>query len=196
MPKSYTEQERVHIVKKLREAAVKSLSLYGVKKTTVDELVKEAKIPKGTFYLFYESKERLLFEVIQGLHEEIENDISEKVIDLKGNITVDNMTEILCEISKKVFDTGLIRMLTMGDIDMLMRKLPVEVLHGHLNEDDEMVDRFFSAYITSKEERKVVSGALRGVFMLALNKKEIGEEVFDDSLKFLIRGILLQVMNV
>ncbi|WP_286081321.1 TetR/AcrR family transcriptional regulator [Parablautia intestinalis] len=32
--------------------------------TTVDEIVKRVNIPKGTFYLFYKSKELLLFEVI------------------------------------------------------------------------------------------------------------------------------------
>ncbi len=31
----------------------------GVKKTTVDELVKRVGIPKGTFYLFYPSKDCL-----------------------------------------------------------------------------------------------------------------------------------------
>lgn len=37
----------------------------GVKKTTVDELVKREGIPKGTFYLFYPSKEMLLYDVSQ-----------------------------------------------------------------------------------------------------------------------------------
>ncbi|MDY4210978.1 MAG: TetR/AcrR family transcriptional regulator [Treponema sp.] len=36
-----------------------------MKKTTVDELVKRTGIPKGTFYLFYPSKEILLFDISQ-----------------------------------------------------------------------------------------------------------------------------------
>lgn len=43
----------------------------GVRRTTVDEIVKRVNIPKGTFYLFYKSKELLLFEVIQEQQENV-----------------------------------------------------------------------------------------------------------------------------
>ena len=62
MPKSYSEQEREYIRKRLKEEAADCLARYGVRRTTVDELVKRVNIPKGTFYLFYKSKELLLFE--------------------------------------------------------------------------------------------------------------------------------------
>ena len=76
MPKSYSDQEKEYIVSRLKEEAVKCLSQYGVRRTTVDELVKRVNIPKGTFYLFYKSKELLLFEVLQELHDKINNDLA------------------------------------------------------------------------------------------------------------------------
>lgn len=63
MPKSYSEQEREYIKTRLKEEAAKCLAQYGVRRTTVDEIVKRVNIPKGTFYLFYKSKELLLFDV-------------------------------------------------------------------------------------------------------------------------------------
>ena len=71
MPKSYSEQEREYIRKRLKEEAAKCLARYGVRRTTVDEIVKRVNIPKGTFYLFYKSKELLLFEVIQEQQETV-----------------------------------------------------------------------------------------------------------------------------
>jgi len=56
MPKSYSERERMEIISALREAALESMKKLGVKKKTVDDLVKRVRIPKGTFYLFYKSK--------------------------------------------------------------------------------------------------------------------------------------------
>ena len=64
MPKAYSDQEKEYIRKRLKEEAAKCLAQYGIKRTTVDEIVQRVKIPKGTFYLFYQSKEMLLFEVI------------------------------------------------------------------------------------------------------------------------------------
>ena len=61
----FVKQEREYIRKRLKEEAAECLARYGVRRTTVDELVKRVNIPKGTFYLFYKSKELLLFEVIQ-----------------------------------------------------------------------------------------------------------------------------------
>ena len=40
MPKSYTEEERNDIIKKLKEEANSLMQEKGVKKTTVDELVR------------------------------------------------------------------------------------------------------------------------------------------------------------
>ena len=52
MPKSYSDQEREYIKKRLKDEATKCLIQYGVRRTTVDEIVKRVNIPKGTFYLF------------------------------------------------------------------------------------------------------------------------------------------------
>ena len=61
MPKTFSDAERVHIKKRLMEEAEACLTQYGIRKTSVDELVKRVNIPKGTFYLFYPSKEMLFF---------------------------------------------------------------------------------------------------------------------------------------
>ena len=64
MPKKYSEEEKVRIRKALRREAGRCLALYGVRRTTVDEIVKRTDIPKGTFYLFYDSKEALFFDLL------------------------------------------------------------------------------------------------------------------------------------
>lgn len=46
MPKSYSEQEREYIKNRLKEEAAKCLVQYGIRRTTVDEIVKRVKIPK------------------------------------------------------------------------------------------------------------------------------------------------------
>ena len=62
VPKSYSEQERTYIKKRLKEEAAKCLAKYGVRRTTVDEIVRRVHIPKGTFYLFYKSKETSVYK--------------------------------------------------------------------------------------------------------------------------------------
>ena len=65
MAVAFSEEEKRFINDKLKEAARECLSRYGVKKTTVDQLVQMAGIAKGSFYKFYDSKEILFFTVLE-----------------------------------------------------------------------------------------------------------------------------------
>jgi len=64
MPRAFTEAERETIRERLITAGRKLFSRYGLKKTTVEELSHAAGIAKGTFYLFFPSKEALYAEVL------------------------------------------------------------------------------------------------------------------------------------
>ena len=57
MAKAFDDNERKLIKDKLKEGALLFIQQQGVRKTSVDELVKYANISKGAFYLFYTSKE-------------------------------------------------------------------------------------------------------------------------------------------
>lgn len=64
MARSFSEQEKKNIQKKLLKACKRSWTQYGYKKTSVDQLCKQVGISKGAFYLFFESKEALFCEVL------------------------------------------------------------------------------------------------------------------------------------
>ena len=56
MARSFTEREKENIKKGLQEACKQSWTQYGYKKTSVDDLCKQAGISKGAFYLFLNRK--------------------------------------------------------------------------------------------------------------------------------------------
>ena len=71
MARSFTEREKENIKKGLQDACKRSWTQYGYKKTSVDELCREAGNSKGAFYLFFESKEALFCEVLCSVQEQI-----------------------------------------------------------------------------------------------------------------------------
>ena len=71
MARSFTEREKDNIKKSLQEICKQSWTQYGYKKTSVDEICKQAGISKGAFYLFFESKEALFCEVLCSVQREI-----------------------------------------------------------------------------------------------------------------------------
>ena len=96
MPKTYTEEERKNIRLMLIEEAEKALFHGGVESVSVDELVRRVSIPKGTFYLFYSSKELLLFEVIQEQHELVNQKLFQELSDLSAaELSSDKITDVI-----------------------------------------------------------------------------------------------------
>ena len=71
MARSFTEREKENIKKSLRDACKQSWTKYGYKKTSVDDLCRQAGISKGAFYLFFESKEALFCDVLCTVQEQI-----------------------------------------------------------------------------------------------------------------------------
>ena len=75
MPKAFSQREKEIIRGRIRKSATELMMKSGIRHTTVDAHAKGAMIPKGTFYLFYESKEELLFEVLEKEHESLDEEI-------------------------------------------------------------------------------------------------------------------------
>jgi AcrR family transcriptional regulator len=64
MPRAFTETEKETIRARLMEAGLQCFTRYGLKKTTIEDLVKPAKISKAAFYRFFPSKEALFAELL------------------------------------------------------------------------------------------------------------------------------------
>lgn len=196
MPKVYSDEEKREIIERLHKAGEQGIMRFGVKKTTVDYLVKEAGIPKGTFYLFYESKEMLLFEILMQVHEEIEQDFFREVAAAGTAINVEVLTDIFVRMFEKCEQSCILRMITGDDMQILAEKLPGEVLSAHLESDTDNVEKlkvFFPQM--GNEQAQTIACAFRGLFILLVQKKQIGEAYFYESMRMLVRGILLQLFE-
>ena len=197
LPKSYSDQEREYIVKRLKEEAAKCLAQYGVRRTTVDELVRRVGIPKGTFYLFYKSKELLLFEVIQDQHETINKELSDALSKTAGKgFSADTLTDLIFEFFKKTEEMPILKLLDTDEVELLVRKLPKEVVETHFQDDTDTIEQMLSMFPIKKNlDVKVVSAAFHAVYFATLHKNDIGAENYDEALRLLINGIVKQMMN-
>ncbi len=194
MPKAYTDNERKYIKKRLIEEAQDCLKRYGFKKTTVDELVKRVNIPKGTFYLFYESKEQLFYEVQCLFHDKLHSYLMSRLEAMDKPASAEQMTGLLLELYKKIEASFFYQFVTNGDFELLMRKLPPEVACEHAKKDDLSIEQLISMVSGIKSDSiKAFSAALRAIFLSMLHRNEIGEDVFEDALRLMIRGVVMQM---
>ena len=196
MPKALTEKERAYVKKRLMEEAESCLLKFGVRKTTVDELVRRVHIPKGTFYLFYESKELLFYDVVLAFHGEIQEELMKRLGMLAEHVTPDTLADIIFEFYKKVESSFLYPLMMSGEIELLMQKIPQDMMEAHAQSDDMQVEQLVQLVPNIRADKiPHYSAALRAIFLSMLHKREVGEQVFADALYILIRGVVMQMFE-
>ncbi len=195
MARGFSEREKEAIQQKLMDAAEECWGKYGLKKTSVDELVSMANISKGSFYLFYPTKEHLFMDVFERIDLRSKTELFNLLQNEKGS-RKDIFVSIMRQLFDEVKKTPWMLNIQDGDLQLLMRKLPPERVEKHLKNDDSAADELFNLLdISSDVDSKVISGVMRSVFLLLLHKHEIGEEIFDDVIDYIVDSIVLKLFK-
>ena len=196
MPKSFSESEKTYIQERLMQECEACLALYGARKTTVDELVRRVKIPKGTFYLFYKSKEALIFDVILKYNTLIQQQLVAMISDMHQKPNADQLTDIIVGLYRSLDGSFLLKLVETGELELLMHKAPLTFIQANILHDKRMVERLMTLFPdTDTEKSAIYSGALRGTFLLLLHKKEVESDRFDEVLRIVVRGIVIQMLG-
>lgn len=196
MPRSFSDNERDWLKTRLKEEAQACLALYGIRRTTVDELCRRVNIPKGTFYLFYASKELLFFDVFCELHDAFQHRLLADIASIDSGVDADRLTDIIFSLYRSLDDSYLLKLATNGELELLFRKLPPELSKLHAEQDDFRVDELVSRVPGMKKENvRIYSAALRGIFITLLHKREVGDDVYDEALRIMIRGVVTQMFT-
>lgn len=195
MATAFSDNEKNLIRKRLDEVSQECLLKYGVRKTTVDQIVQMAGISKGSFYNFYPSKEILFFRVLEEYQKNIIEELTDK-IRTENNIGIDKFTELIYGLYQNVRRSFIMNIIQNQEFEYLMRKLPKELIINHHSLDDLFTKKIFS-YLKIKDDIniEVVTASLRAIFMSMIYIEEIGEKDFDEALKLLIKGLAQQIIE-
>lgn len=179
MPRPWSKQEKEVIRKTLLNEAKKLFEKYGLQKTTVDEIVNAAHISKGSFYLFYQSKEELYFDVLEDVESEFRGKLFENVFQ-QGVNRQKSFKGFLNQMIELMTTMPLYSEINSSNYELLLRKLPEETLKNHIQRDQEDISKFFSYWMDQGWMRKVDMDALNGL-LLSLIHFIIHREDFEGS---------------
>ncbi len=194
MPKKYSDIEKENIRKDLRRIGGECLRVYGIRRTTVDEIVRRADIPKGTFYLFYPHKEALFYDILISFIDGIEPMYLSLLQNLDENHIVTSLTDVFYTIMMKFWADGLHRFLEGAEIDLVLRKYSDEEGERLTRAFDKVIRDLMSYfYIEDIEDIASFSEGYKALMYLlpSLDRLENKEK----ALRFLIRGLVLQMVE-
>ena len=190
MARSFTEREKENIKRSLRESCKQSWTQYGYKKTSVDDLCKQAGISKGAFYLFFESKEALFCEVLCSVQEQICNAALEIIEKHKGKYGV---AEALKLIYQEYDKNNFLYNSDSMDFTILMNKLSEEQAKK-IEESNRMSQQLFFSqpYLKFKVDTDLAMSVIYSLIMNIKNKDVLPHnhmETFDFMVDHLIDSL-------
>ncbi len=193
MATAFTTEEKEVIRKKLHKVAKECLQRYGVKKTTVDQMAAMVDISKGSFYNFYSSKEMLFFTVLEEYQIDVMNRLTEQ-LGMETKIDTNRLVQLLYDFYQDFRYSFMYTIFKNHEMELLIRKLPKEVITNHHLIDDRMVKKIVSRIdIRENVSVEIVSALFRTIAMTILHIEEIGEEQFDTTLRLVIQGVVEQI---
>lgn len=185
--KAFTEQEADIILQNLKASARRYAASRGVRKTTVDELAREAGISKGAFYKFYPSKEMLFFEILEDMHTEIYAASAEVLKQNRANSSADRAAEAVLAACKIMVESGMMDFMEQ-DAAFLLRKIPAEVQEKHYHSDEVHIKELLSnAGLEPNGGMELAAATVRGLFLTVSHRENIGP-LYPQVLDMLVRG--------
>lgn len=196
MPKGFSEKEKREIKEKIIETGKMLFSQYGLKKTSVEDITTACRIGKGSFYLFYSSKEELYVEIIAREERKIHNYIIERLSESKESILY-ALKLLLIELFKRIQEDNLyMSSIEQGYLHRIWNsslEIGTENRNSFFLRDIMLSKKIFEILnkngIISKVNPEEFTGITRGLFLLMVHKDIIGDDYYDKVINIYIDSI-------
>jgi AcrR family transcriptional regulator len=192
MPKGFTDHEKDLIRKRLIDQGYKLFSIYGLRKTNVEEIAKAAGISKGAFYNFYEIKEALFMDIIEDVELRARMEIL-AAIDIPGKTPRARLYAIFKKAFSLLESLPILQFLTGNEAESLFRRVPVEKLQEHMASDqlfvDELINKCRDAGIPIRMQSEQIIGLFYPLVISMLHKDDLKQENINSSFDTLLELI-------
>ena len=192
MPR-FSAGEREIIRQRLMREGERLFAAFGVKKVTVDEIVRATGIAKGTFYTFYPSKEHLYieinFQLQQKLFENIETVVKKKHYPTQKALTKDVIMMSLTGI----ITSPILSQIDLSIMDYLQRKLSPDIFSNHMYNDIRILEMLQQMGVQFTVPHTVLIKSLYSVLTCLEQFRE--DEELEQIQTLLVDGIVEQVVK-
>lgn len=193
MPRPFSAEERSSIEKRIRAAGREQFGRLGLRKTTVSDLARAAGVAKGSFYLFFDSKEALLASILQEEETALRREVGEQMSRPYRSARY-RFAHFLRLHFQGLDAHPLLRILRDPlELEAFSRRLPPDALEQAQADDDAFFMQFVAQWQRDGALKPLPAEALEGLGRalraLNLHRGLIGEARFGPLTDLLVEGL-------
>jgi len=196
MPRAFSQAEHEQIHAKLLASGKRLINKIGMKRLTIDDLVREASISKGSFYSFYPSREDFILSVFESWEAEYRGELLREVKEGEGSSKDRIERFILGAFRVMEREPGLMQM-RPRDIEALVERLPPERVAAHQAKDDSVLQDAFAAWgqagLIDMGIAQGLQGLAAALFSIAVHRDDSPAGSFEPTVRLLAEALALRI---
>lgn len=193
MPR-FNEHEKMKIEQSLLDEGERLFTIYGLKKVTIDDIVKSVNIAKATFYKFYEGKEYLFLDIVQRQQKEIYEILEGIMTKSESRTDRERVKNVFFEMSKLVSKYPLLTSIDEDTVKMITRKVSAERLEKYSKQGFDAVKTIENHGIAFRYDTQIISQVFHALYESWIKLQEQPEEMQKKVIDIMLEGILQQII--
>ena len=188
MPPIFTMEQRDALKVRLLEIGTELIASSGIKKMSISKVTAKAGIAKGTFYNFFESKDRFVIEIIHYGKEEIYQCIN-KLVEENGFLDKQGLQILLSKFSLSG-KNNVLSIFSKEDMLWLRENCKEEYILDSIKED--MIMKQLFAHVKGLNPRinfHVVANYMKTISLLNEHKSEMHQDALDETQQLMVQAM-------
>ena len=193
MPR-FRENEKERIYSKLLTEGERLFTTHGIKKVTIDDLVKAAGIAKASFYTFYESKEYLYLDIVQRIQQKIFAELN-ALLDSNSSLpSKERVLQTFEEMNKRMLQYPILTHMDTTTTELIARKVSKERLSVFLEQNFDAAQSLYHHGVRFSCDVQTVSCVFQAIYHSWMYLYDKGEEIQSSVTDILLRGVISQIV--
>ena len=193
MPR-FGEQEKIRIKQCLLEEGERLFTTYGLRKVTIDDIVKAVNIAKASFYKFYEGKEYLFLDIAQRAQKEIFEALKGVLIASKAQPDGERVKLVFFSMAGLVKKYPLLTIIDEETVEIIARKVSPQRLEEYRKQGFDAVKVMEEQGIRFKYDTQVVSQLFQSLYQTWITLQGQPIEMQEQIINIMLDGIIQQIV--
>lgn len=193
MPR-FSEREKARIQQCLLEEGESLFTIYGLKKVTIDDIVKVVKIAKASFYRFYEGKEYLFLDIAQRKQKEIFEILEGVLKESESKTDRERVKMVFFVMSELMGKYPLLTNIDSETIEIIARKVSPERLAEYSAQGFDAVKTIEEHGIKFRYDTQVVSQLFHTLYQAWISLQGQSVEMQKQVIDIMLDGIIEQIL--
>jgi AcrR family transcriptional regulator len=197
MPRAFRDDERERIERRLLEAGKTLIERHGLRKTNVAELARAAGIGKGSFYLFFPTKEDLFVALVERHEKLVKAELVAALEhELREGADARRLLRRYFELQLELLARHpLLAVLTdPEELELLLRRIAPERLGAAIEEDALFFAELFADWqrrglVDPTIDPRAASALTRGLMAMVVRRDLVGEQDWSAMVALLIDAL-------